>query len=70
MAEEEQEEEKTFPQEEIEAVVLPILEELLKDKNWDETIIPHWINTICERSVAGLTDLQKPFKWMVTATIQ
>ena len=69
MSDNEEQEEKSFPQEEIEAIVLPIIEETIKDKNWEETLIPHWINEISERSIAGLTDLGKTYKYVVTCVI-
>ena len=68
MAEEEEVDERAFPQEEIEAILQEVAEKNIKDKVWEEQMIPHWTNAICEQAVAGLCNLGKPYKYIVTCT--
>ena len=46
--EEEYEEDLTFPQEDIERHLNDTCEQHLKDKSWDEKILPNLQNEICE----------------------
>jgi hypothetical protein len=41
-----------------------VVEEHLKDKLYDETQIPHWVDRICQDCVKGLVALNKPFKYV------
>lgn len=44
--------------------VRQVVEEHLKDKLYDETQIPHWVDRICQDCVKGLVALNKPFKYV------
>ena len=37
---------------------------MLGNVTYEESRVPHWINTICEKIVKSLYDTQKPFKYM------
>ena len=55
--------------EEIDTIVNTCCENLLKDKSYEEHLVPQWIDRICEESMTGLSELGKPFKYIVTAVI-
>jgi len=62
-------EESAFVNEEIEKVVHAAIEGYLKDKTYDPKLVRGWIDGICEDCISGLTEFQKPFKYIVTAFI-
>lgn len=37
--------------------------------DFDENQVQHWVDSISEKCIQGLADLQKPFKYIVTCTI-
>ena len=39
-----QEDDNNFPQEDIDTKVVEVAEEILKEKMWDELMVPVWIN--------------------------
>eukprot|EP01029_Cantina_marsupialis_P027509 TRINITY_DN770_c0_g1_i2.p1 TRINITY_DN770_c0_g1~~TRINITY_DN770_c0_g1_i2.p1 ORF type:complete len:130 (-),score=11.29 TRINITY_DN770_c0_g1_i2:83-436(-) len=54
---------------EVEPIVKSVIDLYLKDKMFDEKQLPHWINSICEDVVKQLSDLKKPFKYVVSCSI-
>jgi len=46
-----------------------IIEENLKDKDYNEDMVPQWINDITETCVEELFSSRKPFKYVVTCAI-
>ena len=68
--EEEMDEEEQFPADEIDNLLGQIVEEVLKDANWDEEKVPGWINTVCEKAMHAVVSLNRPYKWMVTCVLQ
>ena len=50
--------------EEIDRVVLQSVELHLKDETYDETLVSHWVDRICDSCIKGLNDLKKPFKYI------
>ena len=40
------------------------IESHLKEKNYDESLVPEWIDMICADCMKGLSDLNKPFKYI------
>lgn len=64
------EEDNTFPLEEIELAAQETADEVLKEVSWDEVLVPQWINTICEKTVKRLVQLNRPYKFVVTCVIQ
>jgi dynein light chain Tctex-type 1 len=67
---EEMEEDNSFPQDEIERVTVEAAEEILKEVMWDETLVPQWISTICEKITKALVNLNRPYKFVVTCVMQ
>ena len=65
-----EEEDNSFPQEELERIVNEVCEEVLKEAHWDETLVPNWINQVCEMCVKQLVELNRPYKWVVTCVMQ
>ena len=45
------------------------LEFHLKDVQYEDARVAHWIDGICDDCIKGLTQLGKPFKYAVTAAI-
>jgi dynein light chain Tctex-type 1 len=37
---------------------------VLSSETYDEVKVSHWVDSICESCMKGLTDLQKPFKYV------
>lgn len=56
----------TFIPEQIEPTVMKVIEEVLKDKPYEEHLLPRYVDELCERTVAELVGLHKPFKFMGT----
>lgn len=46
-----------------------IIEEKLKGKDYDEDMVPQWMNDISETCVEELFSARKPFKYVVTCAI-
>ena len=64
------EDDNQFPSDDIEAKIQEVTDEVLKDTMWDEKLVPTWINTISEKLMALLVELQKPYKYMITVVMQ
>ena len=37
---------------------------------WEEQMVPHWVNKICEDATKKLVDMQRPYKFIVTCLMQ
>jgi len=59
----------TFQEEQVISKIKEILDEKLKDKEYDELLVPQWINDICEACMEELFNSRKPFKYAVTCAI-
>mgnify|MGYP002351130725 CR=1 FL=1 len=46
-----------------------IIEDKLSGKDYDEQLVPQWINDICESCMEELCAPRKPFKYVVTCNI-
>ena len=64
------EDDNQFPNDDIETKIQEVVDEVLKDTMWDEKLVPIWINTISEKLMKQLTDMQKPYKYMITVVMQ
>ena len=40
------------------------VEQVLAQANWDEKMVPQWINDICEKSMKQLLELNRPYKFL------
>ncbi len=49
--------------------VREVIEATLKGKEYNEAMVPQWINDICESCVEELFQPRKPFKYVVTCAI-
>ena len=47
-----------------ESIIVPAIEAVLKDQDFDQVKVDQWTDTICESTMKGLVDLQKPFKYI------
>ena len=55
-------EENTFSAEEVEKIIQEAIEALLPGVQYDEKLVQHWINTLCEKITFNLVELGKPYK--------
>jgi len=62
-------EETAFIVEQIEPMVQTITETVLKDEVYDDSKTGEWIDSICDRCTHTLVQMNKPFKYVVSATI-
>eukprot|EP00455_Lapot_gusevi_P009349 TRINITY_DN1417_c0_g1_i3.p1 TRINITY_DN1417_c0_g1~~TRINITY_DN1417_c0_g1_i3.p1 ORF type:complete len:126 (+),score=14.65 TRINITY_DN1417_c0_g1_i3:73-450(+) len=62
-------EELAFNDKKIQEIVQISVEEVLKDKSYEEDKVAQWINDICEQCMQRLCESKKPFKYVVTALI-
>lgn len=53
----------------MEPILFNAIEEVLKPVSYDEDLVQQWVNTICEKCMKSLADLQKPYKYIVTCQI-
>uniref|UniRef100_A0A7S1CA55 Dynein light chain n=1 Tax=Bicosoecida sp. CB-2014 TaxID=1486930 RepID=A0A7S1CA55_9STRA len=54
---------------EVDPIVRGVIEKVLHNETYVESKVPHWINSVCEDVMEGLTELRKPFKYIVTCVI-
>ena len=40
------------------------VEAVLATAQWDEKLVPQWINEICEKSMKQLMELNRPYKFV------
>ena len=45
------------------------IETVLKDKQYEEAKVPLWVDLICDGCMKSLTELNKPFKYIVSCII-
>ena len=64
------EDDNSFPTDEIESKISEVVEDVLKDAMWDEHKVPQWINTINEKLMLSLMQLNKPYKYVITVVMQ
>ena len=60
----------SFPNEDIEAKIQEIADEVLKEALWIEDKVPHWINSITEKLMQYLVGIHRPYKYMITVVMQ
>ena len=58
--------ELTFIPESIEPICLDVIEAILKDKTYNDTLVQGWIDEICSRITKELIQTNKPFKYAGT----
>ena len=63
-------EEQQFVPEEVEAIILPIIDSVLKNQEYDQKQVPQWIDDICANSMEELVKLQKPYKYAISVVLQ
>ena len=63
-------EELAFIPEQVEPMLVSVLGLVLANEVYDESKVPMWIDSICEKSMETLTKLNKPFKYVVTCVVQ
>eukprot|EP00930_Biecheleria_cincta_P096406 TRINITY_DN88263_c0_g1_i1.p1 TRINITY_DN88263_c0_g1~~TRINITY_DN88263_c0_g1_i1.p1 ORF type:complete len:122 (+),score=26.97 TRINITY_DN88263_c0_g1_i1:73-438(+) len=61
--------ETAWVQDDVERICAETLDGLLKEPQYAEEMVPHWINEICETVVAKLNEAKKPFKYIVSCMI-
>ncbi|DBA02218.1 TPA: hypothetical protein N0F65_007628, partial [Lagenidium giganteum] len=62
-------EELAFVAEEVDRIILSSIDTCLKDEVYDELKVTHWVDTICESIMKGLSEVRKPLKYIVTCMI-
>ncbi len=62
--------EVTFLVENVEPVVYDVIEAILKDKVYNDTLVQGWVDEICSRITKDLIDTNKPFKYAGKMTTQ
>ena len=58
--------ELTFIPESVEPICLDVIEAILKDKTYNDTLVQGWIDEICSRITKELIQTNKPFKYAGT----
>jgi len=53
----------------VERICAETLDGYLKEHQYAEEMVPHWINGICETVMSKLNDSKKPFKYVVSCLI-
>ena len=59
----------SFPNDEINDLVMNIITSVLETAVWDEKKVPHWINKICEETIEKLIDAKYPYKFIVNCML-
>tara|TARA_B110000971_G_C19600122_1_gene315752 strand:+ start:43 stop:396 length:354 start_codon:yes stop_codon:yes gene_type:complete len=62
-------EELAFIPEQVEPILWKVIEDVIKPVAYNEDHVQGWIDTICDRALKELADLQKPYKYIVTCQI-
>ncbi|CEM29170.1 unnamed protein product [Vitrella brassicaformis CCMP3155] len=62
-------EESAWSNDEIEKIVVDVLDSLLKNKEYQEEMVPYWIDEICETTTERLNELKKSFKYIVSCVL-
>ena len=58
-----------YDQSQIEQIIQTSIEETLSNQTYEESKVPEWINTICEKVVKELVGTNKPYKYITTCCI-
>lgn len=45
------------------------IESTLTNVQYDEKMVPHWINEICEKTMKELVKAGKPYKYVITVML-
>lgn len=53
-----------FIPETVEPIAATIIDQVLKDKMYNEALVQKWIDEICSRITKDLVDMNKPFKYL------
>merc|ERR1712167_399365 len=61
--------EVAFINEQVQDILYGSIEAVLKDEQYREAMVPHWIDAICDGAMQELTRLNKPFKYIVSCII-
>lgn len=62
-------EESAFVQEDVAAIIKEAIETVLMPCTYNHTKVPQWTNNVIEGCMKKLKDLNKPFKYIVTAVV-
>eukprot|EP00435_Cladocopium_sp_Y103_P033667 s2641_g8.t1 len=62
-------EDSAWVQDDVERICTETLDLHLKEHQFNEEMVPHWINEICESIMARLNEQKKPFKYVVSCII-
>ena len=57
-------EELAFIPEQVEPMLTSVIAAVLSNEVYEDSKIPGWIDSICEKSMDSLTELGKPFKYI------
>ena len=66
---EENDDDLSFPQEEINQILQTVVETTLETAEWDEKKVPGWINDICDKTMKQLIEMKYPYKFVVTCML-
>ena len=58
-----------FTTEKVDPLVMAALDTVLTGKVYSEAEVDGWVNAICEETIAGLAELDIPFKFIVNAVL-
>lgn len=61
--------EVTFLPETVEPICYDVIESVLKDKTYSNTLVNKWVDEICSRITKDLIDMNKPFKYLVSCAV-
>lgn len=62
-------EQAAFLPEQVETILMGAIEHVLKNEVYAEGKVQHWVDSICDKCMAELHELNKPFKYVVSAAI-
>eukprot|EP00519_Triparma_laevis_P013144 CAMPEP_0182491048 /NCGR_PEP_ID=MMETSP1321-20130603/670_1 /TAXON_ID=91990 /ORGANISM="Bolidomonas sp., Strain RCC1657" /LENGTH=118 /DNA_ID=CAMNT_0024693299 /DNA_START=47 /DNA_END=399 /DNA_ORIENTATION=- len=62
-------EELIFNEEQVKPILQNVVDEVLNKASYDEDLVQQWVDTICDRCMKQMADLQKPYKYIVTCQI-
>jgi dynein light chain Tctex-type 1 len=61
--------EVTFIPENVEPICYTAIEAVLKDKMYNESMVQKWVDEICASITKELVEMNKPFKYLVSAVV-
>jgi dynein light chain Tctex-type 1 len=59
----------TFIPENVEPICYTAIEAVLKDKMYNESMVQKWVDEICASITKELVEMNKPFKYLVSAVV-